>query len=176
MALQNFKSFSLVILIGMLAFVLCLSACGKSGSRPQSRNNAYDNSYYNSNANNNLNNNTFSSNCPYGYKRINAYGTMNDNSGKIDSGSIQNAAASAKASTYQNNQTGNRVILQSNVTGGINVIADICVSSVYFNCALTYLQVTQFDTNNIGTFKGILQLYCMKQNDSSKDYPLLSLQ
>ena len=160
MKFQNFSSLKYLILLGALIFSLILGACGKSGKSPSNNNRYgqnYNNFYNGPSSNTNTNANSWSTSCPAGQKRFNLSGTM-DASGDITSRS--NHVSPGGSSVYQNNKTGNRVVLQYNGNNGATIIADVCVDTTAEMCTMDSLYVRDF---NNSTFTGTLIVYCIDQ-------------
>jgi hypothetical protein len=67
-------------------------------------------------------------------------------------------SVTGKSSIYLNAQTRNKVEIQGADNNRLVVKANVCVQAKM--CMMTSLKVTAYDSNNNGTFKGVLSLYC----------------
>ena len=139
------------ILLGLLVFTVLLTGCGKSGNKPQK------NGYYN---NGQYYNNFWPSGCPYGQNRYNLSGTM-EKSGQIYD-QIYYTASGNGVTTYQNGNTGNKVILRANGNGGLVVTANVCLATSAQTCTLNFLKITKFDPQQSDTFQGVLEVCCLE--------------
>ncbi len=148
----------LTILI--LAFLLSnlLTSCGKSAPRDRNgynmRNGLNGNNQNGLGNNGNLNANYSTLPCLSGL-RFNLEGNLGDK-GQITT--YTKPSVTGKSSIYINAQTRNKVEIQGADNDRLVVKANVCVQAQM--CTMTSLKVTAYDSNNTGTFKGVLSLYC----------------
>ena len=158
------------MLLTALLVLSLLSACGKSGARPTSRYGSNNYPYANQNVNQGTNNNSANqavSYCPSGKRFSNLTGVMTDSSGAIrtDAATVSIAGNGIKR-TYQNNQTGNQVVVEGTAGRGIIVRASLCVPTSSDLCALTRINFK--DTSSPTSFTGTIIVACLDE----QDYPI----